>query len=358
MQSVGGGKISDEIREIEMRVSGCKACRNIDRGGHVTTRRSVLIHSTAAALALTLPRGAFAQAFPTKPIKIIVPFPPGGPADTAVRIAQGGMEKSLGQPVIVENVAGAAGGLGAQRVKQSEPDGYTLLQAASPHTTNAAVKPQGNVDLIRDFVSIGQTGNSVYTLCASKELGLATLGDIVARAKAKPGELKIGSVGIGSAHHLIAEMLKSAAGIELTHVPYRGEAPAIPDLIAGRIDLMFLTTAKPLIDEGRVVGLGHTGDGRWFQLPQLKPLTALGLKDFVVPGWNGIMAPKATPPAVVAKLSDALTNALHSDAAIKAFNAMGFIPGAGTPGPMSKQIEEDMRIFTTVIRERNLKFDS
>jgi tripartite-type tricarboxylate transporter receptor subunit TctC len=324
----------------------------------VTTRRSVLIHSTAAALALSLPRGAFAQAFPAKPIKIIVPFPSGGPADTAVRIAQGGMEKSLGQPVIVENVAGAAGGLGAQRVKQSDPDGYTLLQAASPHTTNAAVKPQGNVDLIRDFVAIGQTGNSVYTLCASKELGAATLGDIIARAKAKPGELKIGSVGIGSAHHLIAEMLKSAAGIELTHVPYRGEAPAIPDLIAGRIDLMFLTTAKPLIDEGRVVGLGHTGDGPWFQLPELKPLTALGLKDFVVPGWNGIMAPKGTPAAVVAKLSDALAAALHSEASVKAFNAMGFIPAAGTPGPMTKQIEEDMRIFTTVIRERNLKFDS
>jgi tripartite-type tricarboxylate transporter receptor subunit TctC len=328
------------------------------QGGHVTNRRTFLIQSGGALAALSMPRVASAQAFPTRPIKIIVPFPPGGPADTAVRIAQVSMEKALGQPIVIENVAGAAGQVGAMRVKQAEPDGHTLLQAASPHTTNAAVKPQGNVDLIRDFVSIGQTGNSVYTLCASKELGAATLGDIIARAKAKPGELKIGSVGIGSAHHLIAEMLKSAAGIELTHVPYRGEAPAIPDLIAGRIDLMFLTTAKPLIDEGRVVGLGHTGDGPWFQLPELKPLTALGLKDFVVPGWNGIMAPKGTPPAVVAKLSDALANALHSDAAIKAFNAMGFIPGAGTPGPMTKQIEEDMRIFTTVIRERNLKFDS
>jgi tripartite-type tricarboxylate transporter receptor subunit TctC len=324
----------------------------------VTTRRLVFIRSAAALAALSLPRGAFAQAFPARPIKIVVPFPPGGPADTAVRIAQGGMEKLLGQTIIVENVAGAAGGLGAQRVKQAEPDGYTLLQAASPHTTNAAVKPQANVDLRRDFVAIGQTGLSVYALCASKESGITSLADMTAKAKAKPNELKIGSVGIGSAHHLIAEMLKSAAGIELTHVPYRGEAPAIPDLIAGRIDLMFLTTAKPLIDEGRVVGLGHTGDGPWFQLPQLKPLTALGLKDFVVPGWNGLMAPKATPPAVVAKLSDALAHALHSDAAIKAFNAMGFIPGAGTPGPMTKQIEEDMRIFTTVIRERNLKFDS
>jgi tripartite-type tricarboxylate transporter receptor subunit TctC len=324
----------------------------------VTTRRSILIRSVAALAALLLPRTAFAQTFPSKPIKIVVPFPPGGPADTAVRIAQGGMEKALGQSIIVENVAGAAGGLGAQRVKQAEPDGYTLLQAASPHTTNAAVKPQGNVDLVRDFVSVGQTGNSVYTLCASKELGLATLPEVVARAKARPGELKIGSVGIGSAHHLIAEMLKSAAGIELTHVPYRGEAPAIPDLVAGRIDLMFLTTAKPLIDDGRVIGLGHTGEGLWFQLPQLKPLTALGLKDFVVPGWNGLMAPKATPPAIVAKLSEALAAALHAEAAVKAFNAMGFVPGGGTPGPMTKQIEEDMRLFTTVIRERNLKFDT
>ena len=324
----------------------------------MTARRLVLIRSAAALAALWLPRGAFAQAFPARPIKIVVPFPPGGPADTAVRIAQTGMEKLLGQTIIVENVAGAAGGLGAQRVKQAEPDGYTLLQAASPHTTNAAVKPQTNVDLLRDFASIGQTGNSVYTLCAGKELGLATLAEVIARAKARPNELKIGSVGIGSAHHLVAEMLKSAAGIELTHVPYRGEAPAIPDLVAGRIDLMFLTTAKPLIDEGRVVGLGHTGDGPWFQLPQLKPLTALGLKDFVVPGWNGIMAPRATPAPVVAKLSGALAAALRSEASVRAFNAMGFIPGAGTPGPMTKQIEEDMRIFTTVIRERNLKFDT
>ena len=156
-------------------------------------------------------------------------------------------------------------------------------------------------------------------------------------AKAKPGELKIGSVGIGSAHHLIAEMLKSAAGIELTHVPYRGEAPAIPDLVAGRIDLMFLTTAKPLIDDGpRGRAWRHTRRSAWFQLPQLKPLTELGLKDFVVPGWNGMMAPKGTPPAVIAKLSDALSSALKPEASVKAFNAMGFRPGAGTPGPMTR----------------------
>jgi tripartite-type tricarboxylate transporter receptor subunit TctC len=325
----------------------------------LATRRSILVGTAGLLVTVSIaPFRAFAQQFPSKAIKIIVPFPPGGPADSAVRFPQPGMEKTLGQSIIIENVPGAAGNIGAVRVKQSEPDGYTLLQAASPHISNAAIKPDANVDLLRDFVPIGQTGISVYALCASKALGVSTFADMVARAKAKPGELKIGSVGVGSAHHLIAEMLKSAAGIELTHVPYRGEAPAIPDLIAGRIDLMFLTTAKPLIDGGQVVGLGHTGDGPWFNLPNVKPLTEFGLKDFVVPGWNGLVAPKGTPRAAAAKLSEALSAALQSDAAVSAFTAMGFEPGAGTPGPMKKQIEDDMRLFTTVIRERNLKFDT
>jgi len=325
----------------------------------MATRRLILARTAGLfAAALVAPLRAFGQQFPARPIRIIVPFPPGGPADTAVRIPQPSMEKLLGQSVVIENAPGAAGNIGAVRVKQAEPDGHTLLQAASPHVTNAAIKPDANVDLLRDFVPIGQTGISVYTLCASKALGAKTLADVIALAKAKPGELKIGSVGVGSAHHLVAEMLKSAAGIELTHVPYRGEAPAIPELITGRIDLMFLTTAKSYIDADQIVGLGVTWNEPWFNLPNIKPLSELGLKDFVVPGWNGLMAPKGTTPAVVAKLSAALSASLKTDAAVHAFNAMGFKPGAGTPEPMKQQIENDMRLFTTVIRERKLKFDT
>lgn len=325
----------------------------------MATRRLILARAVGLFAAATLAsHRAFAQQFPSKPVRIVVPFPPGGPADTAVRIPHAGMEKVLGQSIIIENVPGAAGNIGAVRVKQSEPDGYTLLQAASPHVTNAAIKPDANVDLLRDFAPIGLTGLSVYALCASKALGVTTLAEAVARAKAKPGELKFGSVGVGSAHHLIAEMLKSAAGIELTHVPYRGEAPAIPDLLAGRIDLMFLTTAKPLIDSGQVIGLGHTGDGPWFNLPNVKPLTELGLKDFVVPGWNGLMAPKGTPATAAAKLSEALSTALKTEAAVNAFNAMGFKPGLGTPEQMARQIKHDMELFARVIKERKLKFDT
>ena len=323
----------------------------------MTTRRSVLASSAALLIAASLPRRAFAQAFPTKPIHVIVPFPPGGPADTAVRIAQGGMEKALGQSLIVENVPGAAGQIGAQRVKQANADGYTLLQAASPHETNATVKPEAHVDLLRDFEPIGQTGDSVYTLCASKESGIKTFSDLVRIAKAKPNELKFGSVGVGSAHHLVMEILKASAGIEMTHAPYRGEAPAILDLVAGRIDVMFLTTAKPLIDDGRVTGLAVSSAKPWFNLPNVPTLPSLGMKEFIVPGWNGLMAPKGTPPAVIAKLSAALAGALHTEASTKAFNTMGFKPGEGTPERMRRDIEADMRLFTTVIRERNLKFD-
>lgn len=327
----------------------------------MTTRRSILLHSAAAvaaaATALALPRRAFAQAFPTKPVKIVVPFPPGGPADTAVRAVQPGMEKVLGQPVIIENLGGAAGSIGLNRVKQAEPDGYTLIQAASPHTTSAAVKP-GSIDLLRDFAPIGQTGNSTFTLVVSPKLGVKTLPELIALARSKPGELKFGSVGNGSSQHLVAEMLMAATKIELTHVPYRGEAPSVPDLVTGRVDLMFMASAKQYIDAGQVIGIGVSSAEPWFNLPGLKPLSQQGLSGFVVDGWNGLMVPKATPPAVVAKLSQALSVALKSDAAVRAFDAMGFKPGDGRPGPMAKQIEDDMRLFTTVIRERNLKFDS
>jgi len=183
----------------------------------VIHRRTFLLQSGAALAALLLPRASFAQTFPSRPIKIIVPFPPGGPADTAVRIPQASLEKALGQPIVIENVAGAAGQVGAMRVKQSEPDGHTLLQAASPHTTNAAVKPDAYVDLLRDFTPIGETGNSVYTLCASKELGVQSFAEMVARAKAKPGELKIGSVGIGTSAGIAVPVGISPSGSARFH---------------------------------------------------------------------------------------------------------------------------------------------
>jgi len=321
------------------------------------TRRTVLAESAALFAALSLPRVAHAQGYPPRAIKIIVPFPPGGPGDLAMRIVRAGMEPMLGQAIVVENMPGAGGGLGAARVKQADPDGYTLVQVANPHTTSAAVRPETSLDLLRDFVPVGDASHSTFTLCASKALGVTSLADLIQKAKSRPGELTIGHVGAGTIHHLINELLKSAAGIDLGNVPYRGEAQASVDLVAGRIDLMFLATAKQLVDENRVVALGHTGGSDWFNLPGVKPIADQGLKDFVVPGWNGLMAPKNTPPAIVDRLSGALSHALTAAEATKAFNAIGLVPGTGTPQHLIRLIESDMRLFTTVIRERNLKFE-
>jgi tripartite-type tricarboxylate transporter receptor subunit TctC len=324
----------------------------------MTTRRSVLTHSAALVAALTLPRGAFAQSYPSRLIKIIVPFPPGGPGDAAMRLVQMGMEKPLGQTIVIENVPGVGGSIGAQQVKRSEPDGHTLLQVANPLTAAAAVRPANAPDLLRDFEPIGQTAESVFTLCVSKEVGVKTLDEFIAKAKANPGKLSIGHSGVGSIQHLIIELFKSFTGIELTNVSYRGEAQGAIDLIAGRIDAQFLITARQYLQDDKVIALGHTGDGPWFNLPGVKSLKELGLKELIVPGWNGLMAPKGTPPAVIAKLSTTLDTLLKSEEAKKALNPLGLNPGIGTPQQLTKIIERDMRLFTTVIRERNLKFEA
>jgi tripartite-type tricarboxylate transporter receptor subunit TctC len=320
------------------------------------TRRSLFIH-TAGLLAALTARPAFAEAFPVKPIRVVVPFPPGGPADTAVRAAQPDMEKALGQVLIVENMAGASGTIGLNRVKGAEPDGYTLIEAASPHTAMAAIKP-GSIDLLRDFVPIGQTGNSTFTLVVAPKLGVSTLAELLALAKSKPGELKFGSVGVGSSQHLVAEILMSATGIELTHVPYRGEAPAVPDLVTGRIDLMFMASAKQYIDAGQVIGIGVSSEEPWPSLPQLKPLSQIGVPGLIVPGWNGLMAPKSTPASVIATLSAALVSGLKNESAARALDGIGFRLGTGTPEPMARAIAYDMEIFTAVIRQRGLKFEN
>jgi tripartite-type tricarboxylate transporter receptor subunit TctC len=324
----------------------------------MTTRRSVVAQAGGLLLSAALGPLARAQQFPDRPIKIIVPFPPGGPADTAVRAVQQGMEQALGRPLIVENLPGAAGAIGLTRLQQAAPDGYTLLEAASPHVANAAVRPASNIDILRDFAPVGLTSNSCYALVANPTMNARSLQDVIALAKSKPGELKIGSVGNGSAHHLIAEMLKSAAGIDLLHVPYRGEAPALVDLVAGRIDLMFMVTATPYVEGGQVVGLGVTSAEPWFSMPQLKPLQELGLPGFVVYGWNGLMVPKSTPPAIIGRLSDALAAALKSEAAVRALRGIGVNPGGGTPELMAEQIRRDTDLFRAIIRERQLKFDN
>jgi tripartite-type tricarboxylate transporter receptor subunit TctC len=244
------------------------------------------------------------------------------------------------------------------RTIQAIPDGTTIVYVTAVNTANAATRPQSNVNLNRDLAAIGMIAQSAFVLAVSPTLGVNTLQEFIALGKSRPGGLRFASTGPGSNHHFLAEMFKSATGLEMTHIPYRGEAGAIPDLIAGRVDMMFMTASvAPYLEDKRLIGLGISSSETWPSLPDLKPLSKLGLPTMAYTGWNGLMAPKDTPPAVIAKLNDALAAAIKSEVAVRTFTVSGFKPVGGTPEALARQVDADMKLFERIIREQNLTFD-
>jgi tripartite-type tricarboxylate transporter receptor subunit TctC len=290
-------------------------------------------------------------------LTLIVPFPAGGVADISTRSVVPVMEKELGVSIVVENVPGATGNIGIKRAMSAPADGKTLVFVTGVNTANLAARPAATVDIRKHFDAVGRIAETNFVLTVSKQLGVNTVDELIALAKQKPGTIKFGSTGPGSNHHLLGEMLMSEAKISLTHIPYRGEAPAIIDLLAGRLDLMFLTGGAPYVNDNRLVGLGVTAGQPWFTVPQLKPLSQLGLKNFVYISWNGLMAPKGTPAAEIKKLNAALNAALKTEQVHKTLAAAGAGVGGGTPEDMTALINRDMSLFERIIREQKLKFD-
>jgi tripartite-type tricarboxylate transporter receptor subunit TctC len=287
-----------------------------------------------------------------------VPYAAGGGGDIMSRGIAPGLEKVLGRSVVVENVTGATGSIGLMRAIQSPPDGSTIVYVTAVNTANAAARPQSNVNLNRDLTAIGMIAQSAFVLAVSPALGVNTVQELIALGKSRPGGLRFGSVGPGSNHHFLAEMFKSATSLEMTHIPYRGEAGAIPDLLAGRVDMMFLTASvAPYLEDKRLIGLGISSSETWPSLPNLKPLSEQGLPTMAYTGWNGLMAPKGTPPEVIDKLNKALAVALKSEVALRTFSVSGFKPVGGSPEALTQQINADMKLFERIIREQHLTFD-
>jgi len=314
---------------------------------------------TWLALVAALGGGAsWAQLRGDSPIRLIVPYAAGGGGDIMARGLVPGLEKALGRTVVVENVTGATGTIGLQRTIQAPPDGTTIVYVTAVNTANAASRPQSNVNLNRDLTAVGQIAQSVFVLAVSPKLGVDNLKDFIALGKKKPGGIRFGSTGPGSNHHFLAEMFKSATGLEMTHIPYRGEAAATPDLMAGRIDMMFYTASiAPYIEDKRLIGLGVTSAEPWFSLPNIKPLSQLGLPTMAYTGWNGLMAPKNTPPEIIATLNKALASALKSETAQRTFRLSGFKAVGGPPEALTQQIDSDAKLFDRLIREQHLTFD-
>ncbi len=324
------------------------------------TSHVVVIASAAILLAGSVAEPASAQNYPGQTIKIVVPFVAGGGVDGVARIIAPRLGEELGQTVIVENRGGAGGALGAAAVAQSPPDGYTFLfGTGSTHGTNPSVYTKLGYDAVRDFVPVVQVANSPLVLIVTPSLAVQTVGDLIALARSRPGELSFGSYGTGSINHLSAELFNAMAKIQANHIPYRGAAPAMTDLIAGRLHYAF---------DGVAISLGYTKAGtirllgvgtprRSRILPDDPTISESGLPDFEAVTWSGLFAPAGTPKAIVDRVNRKVNDVLASASVEAGFASRGIEAVGGPPEVLAAKVQSEIKRWSDIVRERNIRID-
>jgi tripartite-type tricarboxylate transporter receptor subunit TctC len=308
------------------------------------------------ALAWAIASICAGQGYPERPIRIIVPTAAGGVADVCIRAAAEPMRLILGQPIVIENITGATGDIGLRRAVAAGADGYTLVQASAANTANQAARPRIAFDLAGELRPIGKCGISAFTLAVAPSLGVRTTEEFIEYAKRNQGKVVFASIGHGSSQHLVAEMFASLTKLDMIHVPYRGEAAAAQDMIAGRVHMMFMAGARTFVESGKLIALATTNKETWPSMPQVVPIGKSALPGFAYNGWNGLLAPKGTPDAIVARLSAALVHALADEKVRATLRAIGFETGKGTPEDFAEQIRWDLANFRRIISERQLTF--
>ena len=300
---------------------------------------------------------AFAQTFPTRAIKIVVPAAAGGPTHITAQLLAEKMQVSLGQPVIVEPKPGAGNNLGAEFVAKSAPDGYTLLLATTgTHAINQTLFKNLPFDPIKDFEPVSLVVRYPLLLVVSPDLPVNSVKELIDYAKKNPGKLNRASGGNGTSMHLSGELFVNQAGIVAPHVPYRGSAPALNDLMGNHVQLMFdsMITAMPLVEGGKLRALAVTGKTRSPQLPDVPTLAESGLPDYEATGWTGIVVPAKTPPEIVAKLNAAIVQALKSPELVQAFAKQAAEPVGSTPTEFADFIRKETDKWGKIIREAGI----
>ena len=330
---------------------------------HATPRRYHL-HSAAkiamaAAISFALPQ-AFAQNYPTHPVTLVVPFAAGGSTDIIARIVADGLGKKLGQPVIVDNRGGAGGNIGAAFVANAKSDGYTLLMGYNgTNAINPSLYRKLSWDSIRSFDPISLVARVNNVVIVNPELPIKTLPDLVAYTKAHPGKVNYGSAGSGSIFHLAAVMLEQKTGVSMSHVPYKGAAPALTDLMAGQTQVMFSTipTALPFIKAGKLRAIAVTGAQRSPLFPKLPTAVEAGVKDMVVDSWFGIFAPKGVPAQVLGKLNQSVLEVLADPAVARSLKEQGAEPAGSTPAELSALLSQDLKVWQAIVTKANVSLD-
>ena len=320
--------------------------------------KSNLLRALAFGILLSCAGGAAKADYPDRPIRLIAPFPAGGLADVLARAVGDELSRSLGQPVIVENRTGAGGNIGAEAVARSTPDGYTLLMtSAGILTANQFLYATMPFDPEKDFVTVSNVADMPMMVVVGPRVEAKTLKELVAFARANPGKLNFGSPGIGTTGHLGLAMFMHAAGIKLTHVPYRGAAPAITDLLAGQIDGVVDNppTVLPHIEAGKLRALAVAAKQRMALLPDLPTAAEAGVANYEASSWFGVVAPAGTPPAIVERLHKDIAAALRKPALQERFAKSGARLLGNSPAEFAQQIVNDRKMWGEIIRAADIK---
>lgn len=317
------------------------------------------LRKTFATL-LVAASAAAAHAWPDQPVTLVVPYTPGTGIDLIARQLSARLPAVLGQPVIVENLAGASGNIGSEKVARAKPDGYTLLVQVNTLVMNKGLYRSLAYDPVADFTPVSQTSWGTLLLVTNPSTQKAgSLAQLVATAKANPGKLTYATPGVGTPHHLSMALLMQGTGTDLLHVPYKGTAGAVTDLLGGRIDAMFLPVHVALqhIQAGKLKALATGSGHRLPQLPDVPTLAEAGVTADNVDMWYGVLAPKGTPANVVARLNTEIAAVLKSPEVAKSFESQGMVPASSTPAAFGALIQKDAQRWATVVKKGNITAD-
>ena len=302
---------------------------------------------------------ALAQDWPVRPIKLIVPFAAGGNTDSIARLVSERLTSSLGQPVVVENKLGAGGGIAAEFVAKATPDGYTLFMAAMPVMAILPVISKTNYDPIRDFQPISNIGSNPFVMGVHKSIPANNVQEFVSFVKKNPGKFNFASGGSGSVSHLTPALFLKRADLDMTHIAYKGGAPAVADLLSGNVQMYFgnLSELQPHVSGGLIKIIGVSSERRASQLPLVPTIAESGYPGFKTVTWNGLMAPANTPQVVVQKLSDAVKDMMSSEATRQRLLSLGVDPIGNTPKEFADTVKLDIMIWSEAAKAANLKME-
>ena len=321
--------------------------------------KDVLKTIAASALALCAFNAMAADAYPNKPIKWIVPFPPGGAMDTMARTLGAKLAASMKQPVVIENRPGAGGAIGSGMVAKAAPDGHTMMIVSIGHAVNPSIYPKLPYDAAKDFAPVSLVGIVPNLLVANPSVKANNIKELVALAKAQPGKLTYASAGNGTTVHLAAELFNSMAGVDIMHVPYKGSAPAVSDLMGGQVNIMFdsLSSAKPYVESGKLKALAVTTTKRSSAFPNVPTIAESGIPNYELSGWYAVFVPGKTPKAIVDRLNTELVKALKEADVRARFALIGAEPVGSSPQELASTLKAETARWATIVRERNIKAD-